>query len=392
MMKLIKAKIMNKNIHVVLHLTAVFIFFACNEDKIETPVPSTQAKFIVEIENNGIAPAKVYFINRSVNTTSYLWKFGTGDSLFTNSTDTLIYIYEESGSYIASLTVESPNPELYYNSLVVEKVININSLPVKRLYFTDRIEDKVKYVVLDNSVLPIIEEFESATLNKPYGMDMDTTTGKLYVTDYGEQVLNRFNWNGSNQEILMNSGSENFGSPLGIVIVDSKIYWGEPGGIHRANLNGSEPEVYIPIPDEYPQDITYDHITKTFYFTNDLDPESGGIWKVNLNGSNLTQIIPDVWGGAIEIDPVNNRLYYYVGYEGMHISDINGNNPVLFDSSNAGKWAWGMAIDAEAGKIYYPNRVEMTIMRANLDGTNVEVFIPSSANIDPNAMTIDTHR
>jgi hypothetical protein len=34
----------------------------------------------------------------------------------------------------------------------------------------------------------------------------------------------------------------------------------------------------------------------------------------------------------------------------------------------------------------------MTIMRANLDGSDVEIFIPSSANINPNAMTIDTYR
>lgn len=365
--------------------------FSC-DDTTENITPSTQAKFSIQVINNGIAPAEVLFINESVNASNYLWKFGTGDSLITNTKDTISYIYENAGTYTASLTVESKNPDLHYNTLYTEKTIIINSKPVKRLYFTDRIENKVKYIILDDDSAPVIEEFESATLNKPYGMHMDTTHGKLYVTDYAEQVLNRFNWDGIGQEILMNSSSANFGSPIGIIVIENKIYWGEPGGIHRANLDGSGSEVYISIPDEYPQDIAYDYINNNFYFTNDLDPESGGVWMVDFNGNNLTEIVPDVWGGAIEIDPENNRIYYFVGGEGMYLNSLDGSNPVLFDSSNAGKWAWGMAIDKENSKIYYPNRVDMTIMRADLDGNNVETFIPATANINPNAMTIDTYR
>ena len=74
-MKSIKGKSMNKNLLLILHLTLIFIVFACNEDELKKPIASTQAKFTIEIENNGIAPAKVYFINQSVNATSYLWKF-----------------------------------------------------------------------------------------------------------------------------------------------------------------------------------------------------------------------------------------------------------------------------------------------------------------------------
>ena len=74
-------------------------------------------------------------------------------------------------------------------------------------------------------------------------MHMDTSTGKLYVSDYAEQIMNRYNWDGTGQEILMNSNSVNFGSPIGIVVIRNKIYWGEPGGIHHANLDGSGAEV-----------------------------------------------------------------------------------------------------------------------------------------------------
>lgn len=365
---------------------------SCNKDDENFPLPSTQSKFSINISNNAIAPAQVEFINQSVNATGYLWEFGTGDSLYTTSKDNITYTYENPGTYYASLTVTSSSPNLHYNNLYLEKKITINDKPVKRLFFTDRVENKVKYITIDEQSAPVIEGFSSATLNKPYGMDIDTINGKIYVTDYAEQILNRFNWDGSGQEILMNQATENFNSPLGIIIIDNNIYWGEPGGIHKANIDGSEPELYIPVTGEYPQDLCYDHINQTIYFTNNLGLETGGVWKVNLNGSGLTKIVEDIWGGAIEVDPDNNRLYFYAGYEGMYLCDLNGDNKTLFDSSNAGKWAWGMAIDKDGNKIYYPNRVDMTIMRANLDGSNVEVFIPSTADINPNAMAIDTYR
>jgi hypothetical protein len=365
---------------------------SCDVQEINHTVPSTQAKFSYTISNNSIAPARAVFINQSINAQGYLWKFGNGDTLHTLSSDSVIYTYEQAGTYTIRLEVEPTTPDLYYNNLVAEKTIVINDIPVKRLYFADRNEGKVKYVVLDNNLLPVIEEFESATLNKPYGMDMDTLTGKLYVTDYAEQLLNRFDWDGQRQEILMNSNSELFNSPIGIAVIGNKIYWGEPGGIHRADLDGLNPEIFLDMPNEYPQDIAYDPLNQAIYFTNNLNPESGGVWRVDVDGTNLTNVVKDVWGGAIEVLPDSNYVYYYAAYEGMYIAELNGDNPRLFDASNAGKWAWGMAVDKEEGKIYYPNRVDGTIMKADANGSNVEIFIPAEADITPNAMTIDKAR
>jgi PKD repeat protein len=374
-----------------LFILSVFLI-SCNDNDIEVPTASTQAKFKVELSNNGIAPSVVTFINQSVNATDFIWDFGDGNSEHKVTLDTLYHTYSEAGTYNVTLTVGSKTPNLHYNKLVHTKNITINAAPVKRLYFTDRIDNKVKYIILNDNPWPILEEFESATLEKPYGMAVDTTNGKVYVTDYGKQVLNYYSWNGNSPEVLINTSNSIFNSPLGIEIVGSKIYWCQPGGILRANLNGSSPEFFVSIPGEYPQDITYDHINQTFYFTNNLNPESGGVWRVNADGSDLKIIIPHVWGAALEVDPENNRLYFYAGYEGMHTSDLNGENVRLFDSSNSGKWVWGMAIDRDGGKIYYPNRVDMNIMRANLDGSSVEVFLPATANINPNAMAIDTYR
>jgi hypothetical protein len=327
----------------ILFLTYIILVFtvSCDVQEINQTVPSTQAKFSYTISNNSIAPARAVFINQSINAQGYLWKFGNGDTLYTLSSDSVIYTYEQAGTYTIRLEVEPTTPDLYYNNLVAEKTIVINDIPVKRLYFADRNEGKVKYVVLDNNLLPVIEEFESATLNKPYGMDMDTLTGKLYVTDYAEQLLNRFDWDGQRQEILMNSNSELFNSPIGIAVIGNKIYWGEPGGIHRADLDGLNPEIFLDMPNEYPQDIAYDPLNQAIYFTNNLNPESGGVWRVDVDGTNLTNVVKDVWGGAIEVLPDSNYVYYYVAYEGMYIAELNGDNPRLFDASNAGEVGMG---------------------------------------------------
>lgn len=376
-------------------LTAILLLLflqACTKNEISTPKPSTQASFSYIAGNNAIAPCQVIFINQSVNALSYTWHFGTGDSLVVGNKDTLEYTYNLPGTYTAKLKAQAVDPGLHYNKLTDEKVVVIHKKPVKRLFFTDRTENKVKFIALDEGEIPIIESFPSASLNKPYGMHMDTTHGKLFVMDYGAQLLNRFNWDGVGHEILMNSTTENFNSPIGIIVIENKIYWGEPGGIHRASLDGSDPEVFAAIPGEFPQDLAYDHINQEIYFSNDITPESGGIWKIGMDGTGLKLVVPEIWGGAIEVYPEINKLYYFSGNQGMYLCDLEGKNAVLFDASNAGKWAWGMAIDKEEQKIYYPNRADMTIMRANTDGSHVEVFIPALANINPNAMTIDTYR
>ncbi|MGC9343983.1 MAG: PKD domain-containing protein, partial [Bacteroidales bacterium] len=354
---------------------------------------STQARFTFTVSNGAIAPATVSFSNKSINATSYLWDFGNGE---TSTEENPELEYTLPGTYSVKLTVGTDNADLYYNNLVAEAEIVIRDEPVKKLFFSDRSAGNIKYVALDDSPLPVLQGFEHTGLGRPYGMAIDTVTGKVYVTDAGDGIIYSYDNDGSNLQILIDFNDPHLDLPYGINVYDGMLYWADQEGIIRANLDGTGSEVFIPVgtdsPPELAIDFTIDHINNVLYFTNDKYDYSGGVYKVNMDGSGMTKIVDGTDGGAMAIDPENDRLYYYDYLKGMCINNLEGTNEVVFDPTNAGMFTWGMAIDKEGGKIYYPNRVSMTVMSANLDGSGVSIFIPAEAEINPNAMAIDTYR
>ena len=377
----------------ILSILILLFFTACKEEDFPVPVPSTQARFSYTVGNKAIAPATVTFSNKSINASSYNWEFGNGQ---TSAEENPTMEFTEPGTYRVKLTVGTSNPDLYYNNLVQEADIVIRDQPVKKLFFSDRSAGNIKFVALDDSPYPVLQGFDHTGLGKPYGMAIDTTTGKIYVSDAADGIIYSYDNDGSNLNILLDFNDDHLDLPYGINVYDGKLYWADTEGIIRADLDGNNSEVFFPIgtssAPELAIDFAFDPVNGVLYFTNDKYDYSGGVYRVNLDGSALSQIVSGTDGGAIAVDPENNRLYYYDYEKGMCINNLEGTNEVVFDPSNAGAFTWGMAIDKDGGKVYYPNRASGTVMRANLDGSGVEVFIPAEAEINPNAMAIDTYR
>jgi len=375
-------------------LSIAFLFItACEEKDFPVPEPSTQAGFSYTVSNGSIAPATVTFSNKSINASSYQWDFGA----FGTSTDENPSLeISIPGSYTVSLTVGAENTDLYYNNLVASAEIIIRDEPVKKLFFSDRNEGNIKYTALDDSPLPVLQGFEHTGLVKPYGMAVDTTTGKVYVSDASAGIIYSYNNDGSNLEILIDFDDDHLDLPYGVQVYEGMLYWADTEGIIRANLDGTGSEVFIPIgtdsPPELAIDFVFDYLNNKLYFTNDKYDYSGGVYRVNYDGSGMEKIVDGTDGGAMAIDPENNRLYYYDYLKGMCINNLNGDQEVVFDATNLGAFTWGMALDKENGRLYYPNRASGTVMTAKADGSEVKVFIPAEAEINPNAMAIDTYR
>lgn len=364
--------------------------FQCGTKEYPVPEASTQANFTYTISNNSIAPCEVTFTNASSNATSYEWTFGNGEVSIEESPTAS---YSEAGTYTVKLNVESDNPELHYNTLEKEVKIAVRDEPIKRLYFTDRTDGRVKYIALDGSPVPIIQEFSHSGMGKPYGMCIDTIRGKVYCTDYKYQLMFQYNMDGSDVQTIMSEPTLNFDSPFGIFAFEDKIYWADTAGIHRANLDGTGTEIFIDVeittPPEMPLGLDYDHIGDRIFFTNDKYEFSGGVYVVDMDGSNMTKLVDGTNGGAFGLDAEEDRMYYYDHDKGMCLNTLDGQNEVVFDASQMGSFTWGLAIDTDGGKVYYSDKGGGTIKRANLDGSEVEIFIPAEAEIFPHAMAID---
>lgn len=381
-------------------LPAIFIASGCQKYETGNPPASTVANFTYSASNSGKAPCDVTFTNTSLNAAGYLWDFGNGQ---TSTEANPVVHFDTYGQYTVTLTCTAVN-DVYYNQLVKKQTITIkdpNAGLTQVLYFTTRgIPDGGVHFVVLNGEAPVVQDFASIPWSRPYGIAADTANGKVYVSDYTLNVIYRFNADGTNPVKILDAtvpGQELCNTPEALMIVGDKLYWGSPGGIFRCDLDGKNPEAYIPGL-EFPIDMQYDPKSGLIFMVNEYAPDdghNGGYFTMNLDGSNLKKPIADVDGTAIEVNTETGKVYiaayndfgptmpdlaiYSCNYDGTGVSKIG-------DCGT--KATWGIAIDNKRGKVFWGVKNHNTtangkIVRANLDGTGQEDWITS---VNPNAM------
>ncbi len=159
------------------------------------------------------------------------------------------------------------------------------------------------------------------------------------------------------------------------------------GEIFSANPDGSDLRPIVSEGKRLPDGIVVDTKAGHIYWTNMGVPTAndGSIERANIDGSNVTHIIPP--GGTftpkqLQLDDKNRKLYW-CDREGMRImrANLDGSNiETLVDTSEGDarpgkdikKWCVGIVLDVEAGKLYWTqkgrdNAGEGRIFRANLE-------------------------
>ena len=202
-----------------------------------------------------------------------------------------------------------------------------------------------------------------------------------------------------------------------------KIYWTEAGKIRRANLNGSAPEdILTEIPGT--KDIALDLRNRKIYWAESFTAK---IQRANLDGSNIENIVTGYdlppeggkmnircqnrrckgtaipKGGApieltheqlidpncLAIDTDASKVYWGNGhlkifqrsnFDGSDIEDLTIEERVLPFDAKMKQWIWplNMALDLEAGKMYWTDAVGGKIQRANLDGSNAKDLVTNT--------------
>jgi DNA-binding beta-propeller fold protein YncE len=159
------------------------------------------------------------------------------------------------------------------------------------------------------------------------------------------------------------------------------------GQVFSANPDGSDLKVLVSEGRRLPDGIVIDTQAGHLYWTNMGNPTAndGSIERSNLDGSNVVHI---VLPGAtftpkqLQLDEKNRKLYW-CDREGMRLmrADLDGSNiETLLDTSEGDprpgkvikKWCVGIALDVEGGKLYWTqkgsdNAGEGRIFRANLE-------------------------
>ena len=159
------------------------------------------------------------------------------------------------------------------------------------------------------------------------------------------------------------------------------------GQVLSANPDGSDVKVLVSEGRRLPDGIVVDTQTGHLYWTNMGNPvaNDGSIERADLDGSNVTHIVRP--GGTftpkqLQLDRKNRKLYWS-DREGMRVmrANLDGSNiETLVDTSqgearpgkDATKWCVGIALDIAGGKFYWgqkgsDNANEGRIFRANLE-------------------------
>src|SRR5271167_2784372 len=143
------------------------------------------------------------------------------------------------------------------------------------------------------------------------------------------------------------------------------------GQVFSANPDGSDLKVIVSEGRRLPDGIVVDTAAGHLYWTNMGNPiaNDGSIERANLDGSNLTHIVPP--GGTftakqLQLDKKNGKLYW-CDREGMRVMRCNLDGSkieTLVDTSQGDarpgkdlkKWCVGIAVDPEGGKVYWTQK------------------------------------
>ena len=159
------------------------------------------------------------------------------------------------------------------------------------------------------------------------------------------------------------------------------------GQVFSANPDGSDLRTIVSEGKRLPDGIVVDVAAGHIYWTNMGVPTAndGSIERANLDGSDATHIVPT--GGTftpkqLQLDEKSRKLYW-CDREGMRImrANLDGSKiETLIDTSEGDarpgkdirKWCVGIALDVEAGQLYWTqkgpdNAGDGRIFRANLE-------------------------
>jgi hypothetical protein len=161
---------------------------------------------------------------------------------------------------------------------------------------------------------------------------------------------------------------------------------GGPGGgrVASANDDGSDLTVLVDGRRAGPDGIVVDTAAKHIYWTNmgNVSANDGTIERSDLDGGNLTTIVPKAgtWTPKqLKLDAKHGKLYWS-DREGMRImrANIDGSNiETLVETAqgdvarkDARNWCVGIALDVDGGKVYWTQKGSGgngRIFRANLE-------------------------
>ena len=191
----------------------------------------------------------------------------------------------------------------------------------------------------------------------------------VYFTQNGSSInaIHRIDAAGGASQILQSNPGDPFG--VDVDVQGGKVYWTDTAtdSIQRKNLDGSgSVELLITTGLNDPHEIALDVNSGKMYFA---DRFGGAIKRANLDGTSVEILVGSGLPQHIALDLVNQKIYWSDAFSRINQSNLDGSAAAtIFSGPDS---IAGLAIDPFAGTLYFGNRSQQKIQRADLDGSNV---------------------
>ncbi|HEY3405160.1 MAG TPA: DUF5050 domain-containing protein [Ohtaekwangia sp.] len=348
---------------------AACIILSCGDDGDGTK-PQPAATFEASKTTVKIGE-EIQFTNNSENATAFKWSFGDGT---TSKEVSPKKSYTSSGTFVVSLLSTGAGGSKISN-------VEITVIPDPEIYFTEYNADLIRRFAT-GSPDNISDFLDIAGMGGP-GIAYDAVNEKIYFSDFdvtGEGKIWRINLDGTDLEAIVDGLYDPY--QIALDVEGGKVYWSEDldgddiGHIGRANLDGSDKENIVSMEDGQFYSLALDLDNNKVYYG---DWWGEVIYRANLDGSDEEPVIYDVYGYALEIDEVNDKIYFNENETYLSRADLDGENMEIID--NPDSRIYGIAIDNENNKLYWSARDAGTITSSNLDGTHKTVMVSGLSSV-----------
>ena len=210
----------------------------------------------------------------------------------------------------------------------------------------------------------------------------------MYWTDWQTDKIQRATLNGVHVENVAVGLSLPFG--IAVDVAGGHIYWTEieTASIQRANLNGSNRQTLVRGLG-FPLGIALDAVGGHIYWT---EIETASIQRANLNGSNRQTLVRGLAGPtSIALDVARGKMYWtdWDNFTDRILrANLDGSNVEILIPTGSGLLTPnGIALDVVGQKMYWTDYLTNSIQRANLDGSNIEILVDVES---PRILALDT--
>ena len=343
-------------------LLVISLVVSCDDDEPASP-PQAAATFTASQTTVKIGE-EVLFTNTSENATAFKWSFGDG----TTSKDiSPKKVYTSAGTFVVSLLSSGTGGSQISS-------VEITVLTGPEIFYTDYNDELIRKFPIGN--LESVSDFLDVAGMAGVGVAYDAVHEKIYFSDfnvYGEGKIWRINLDGTDLEAIVEGLYDPY--QIALDVEGGKVYWSEDldeedtGHIGRANLDGSDKENIVSLEDGQFYSLALDLDNDKVYYG---DWWGEVIYRANLDGSDEEEVLSDVYGYAIEVDEVNDKIYFNENERYLSRADLDGGNVEIIDDTDSR--IYGIAIDNENNKLYWSGRDAGTITSSNLDGTHKAVL------------------